>query len=574
MNLGSLEEAKKASTIAVYRIGDGFYFDALQDWLAESSHHQLVFFEEDQAFLERDIAKSIKKHPQVHLALFDDEEAYAILSPDFYFLSLEKAENVYSRLLQDVYSVHAYLAELWLYKEQANIYYHLAHLDEYSPSKMLEDCLPKSRFIICGAGPSLEKHFDLLKQRKGILLGAGTALNILNEAGIQTDLGVAFDSKLTGARRLQSNSAFSTPFLVDLDSTEGVRYLSGTKILTKQGKLAPWKDKLLTQLSIKDKLMEIGPSVSSTHYAIESAIKLGASEIILLGVDLAYVKGKQYAGAKTWLLDEEDPVPVKDRKGLISLNESDFASGIFLKEAEMFSTLAQMHPEVKFYDDLAKGQESSKFLSKPPNFDIPLQVIQKVLLEWKEELLNSPKLLLDGYLKRLELKFAAKKHFMDPLEVQNEIDKFCKKIVDHHLHRLEEALIEIQEKMAFPDHDRPKDEIQMDRTVKLYYGNGQLKSSIDYLNGKRNGIYRFYSRSGRLLEEGHYQNGFPIGAYKQWNRKGYLEKEIFSHPKDLFDLTEWDEHGKIIREVKSGHLFSKEVNALKESLDGLLKELS
>lgn len=566
----TLEAAKRASTIAVYKSGDGFYFDALQDWLAESPRHQLVFFEEDQAFLESEVAKAIKNHPQAHVALLGDEQAYAILSSDFYFLSHDNAERIHARLLQEVYSVHAYLAELWLYKEQSNIYYHLAHLDEYSPSSSFKNSFLNSCFIICGAGPSLEKHLEELKNRKGILIGAGTALNILNDFGIQPDLGVAFDSKRTGSRRLQSNSAFSTPFLVDLDATEGVKYLSGSKILTKQARLAPWKDKLLSQLSIKEELMEIGPSVSSTHYAIESAIQLGALEIILLGVDLAYVKGKQYAGAKTWLLDEEDPVPIHERKDLIPLDTSLSASRIFLKEAEIFSALALEHPEVKFYKDIVNSHESSCQFIDLPHFDIPIQTIKKVLLEWKEELIHSPGLLLEGYLKRLKLKFAAKKRWMDPSDA---ISQFCKKVVDHHLHCLDEALNEIEEKIAYPNQEKPADKISLDATVKLYYSNGQLKSTIDYANSKRNGIYRFFSRSGMLLEEGHYQEGFPIGQYKQWNRKGYLEKEIFLHPGGSFDLTEWDEEGNRIREIKSGHLFKKEVDALKESLDGLFKEL-
>lgn len=566
MSSGSLEEANKASTIAVYGIGDGFYFDALQEWLKVSPHHQIVFFVSKQAHLETDIAKSIKNHPQAHIALLHDKEAYAILTPDFYFLSHEKVDEIYPQVLQDVYSVHAYLAEIWLYKEQANIYFHLAHLDEYSPSKNLEGYFANSNFTICGAGPSLEAHLDLLKDQKGILIGAGTAMNILTEFGIQPNLGVAFDGKLTGSRRLQSNSAFSTPFLVDLDSTEGIRYLSGSKILTKQGNLAPWKDYLLSKLGIKDSLMEVGPAISSTHYAIESALKLGASDIRLIGVDLAYVKGQQYAGMKTWLLDEDDPISIKNRRDLIVLDESHSASRIFLKEKEIISSLALKYSENHLRDGL-------KDLNKQPKFDIPLPVIQKTLLEWKEDLLHEPGLLLEGYLNRLELKFAVKKRFMDPTDIENEIRQFCKKVVDHHLHCLNEALIWIKEKIDLPDADRPKDETELDGIVKLYYGNGQLKSWIEYANGKRDGAYRFYSRSGLLLEEGHYKKGFPMGLYRQWNQKGYLEKEISSHPKGMFDLTEWDATGKIIKEIKSGHLFMNEVATLKESLDGLLKEL-
>lgn len=533
------------STIAIYGIGSGSHFDALQEWLRQSPHHQLVYFDDENV----EPPAKLLNHPQVHIAKLHDPEAHAILTPDFYFLAHpgyeEKAELIYPRLLRDVYTVHAYLAQAWHFKEQANIYYHLAHLNEYTPSKGLQ---VHGCFIICGAGPSLEDHLELLKHRKGVLVGAGTALNILNDAGIQTDLGVAFDSKLTGARRLQSNSAFSIPFLVDLDATSGVKYLSGPKILTKQGNLEPWKEKLLSQLGIKDELLEIGPSISSTHYAFEVAVKLGAREIMLLGVDLAYLQGKQYAGAKTWLLDEDDPVPIKERKDLIQV-ESLLASRLFFKEAEIFSELALSHPEVKIYEGSGQGQkiegipfkDFSKWeqvaagpIQKLDPFDISVQMIKKVLMDWKEELQNSPELLLEGYIKRLRLQRLT----------DDAIEKFCKKVVEYHLSCLDEAL----QDMEYATGEKHPDEIpfRLDGTVKLYYNNGQLKSQIDYVNGKRNGLYQFYSRSGRLLEEGHYQKGVPTGIYKQWNRQGELEKEV--------DLR-------------------TEVDVLKEELDRLLKEL-
>ena len=598
MNLAEAKRAvipflkSKISTIAVYGIGSGIHFDALKEWLDQDPNHQLVFFEDDPTVIKKGYSKLLLNHPQVHISQLHDHEAHAILSPDFYFLPhadyQEKAENVYPFLLQEVYSVHAYLAELWHFKEQTNIYYHLAHLDEYVASKKIENHFRKSKCIVCGAGPSLESHLELLKHKKGILIASGTALNILNDHGVQADLGVAFDSKLTGARRLQSNSAFSTPFLVDLDSTDGVRYLSGQKILTKQAKLAAWKDKLLSMLGISNQLIEIGPSISSTHYAIESAIKLGVYEIMLIGVDLAYLKGQQYAGAKTWLLDEEDQVPINERKDLIPLNESLLVSRLFFKEAEMFSNLSFNHPEVNFYDGSNQGQKiagipfkdlglwedaEQETINNETHFSIPLQEVKRVLLEWKKELQNNPILLLEGYLKRLKLKFAAKERFIGKHIIEQQIKQFNETVVHYHLEKIEEALQDIEDKLTFPDKDGPVDENVLDGAVKLYYNNGQLKSYIDYVKGKRHGLYRFYARTGMLLEEGHYQQGFPIGQYKQWNRKGYLEKEIFSHPKGIFDLTEWDRDGNIIREVKSGHLFKNEVDPLKLSLDGLLKEL-
>lgn len=438
---------------------------------------------------------------------------------------MSEVERAYAQSLQEMYNARAYLCELWHFEEQLNFYRHIAHLNEYSPSFGLE--APTS-FVICGAGPSLETHFKGLKEHDfGILLPVSTAMNIINDAGLQADLGAAFDGKKSGARRLQSSNAFTIPFFVDVDSA-GSQYIEGPKFLTVSADLPSWKKKILTFLGVQEQLLQLGPCITSTHYALELALALKATSITLLGVDLAYKDGVQYAGRKTWLLDEDVA-----RTDLLLTKKNQMTSPTYYQEGLIYSHIAASHSNVNFNH----WEQGARVKFEENRFSISYKKIQQALLEWKNEIEHSPDELLKRYRERLAL----------VKDVDEE--SFCKKIVQFHLRAIEEALLEMREE-----------------NLKFFYDNGQLKREIGYNGGKRNGISRFYSRSGRLLEEGYYRDGIPVGTYQQWNQKGYLEKRVISHEEGGFEVTEWDEKGNVIREEKSDLPFSLEAKKTAEAI--------
>lgn len=554
---------KGVQSIAIQ--GFGKHYNELKKWLTVDPTHRLVYLVEDESVIKN--CPEITSHPQVRIAFWqegvDNRIAYAQLKNDFYFIG---NPQVHSVILQEVYAIQAYLADLWLYREQANFYCHLARINEYKASISLEENFPKLSFVICGAGPSLEGHFhDLSKKTNRITLASGTAMNILNESGIEADLGVAFDGKLSGARRLQSNSAFTTPFFIDLDSTaEGEKYLSGVKILTKQGHLVPWKESLLDALGIKDQLIQIGPCLTSTHYALEIATKLKAASIQLLGVDLAYTGGRHYAGKTTWLRDEDLEVPLEKRTDLIEVEGQRLVSRTFIMETALYTRYSFREVEAQEGSDI----QLNKYFEELPFLRVPLEKIKELLIAWKIEIQNGGELLLQGYKERWHLKFG-----------NQDWSAFCALVVEVHLKAIDEALYEIDNQINFPKTSfrkpvLPKIDGKLDGIVMLYYDNGQLKSEIEYASGKRNGLYRFYSREGKLLEQGHYKEGVPVGTYQQWDQNGRLELKIISHSNGLFDLTRWNERGDVIKEIKSGLLFDEEVKALNASLNQLFKELS
>lgn len=472
---------KKVPSIAIWGVGSGYHYEALKGWLHASKSHSIVFIEDDlgalRAFLEMGRASVILSDPQISFALVDQEspeniKAFAALSPDFYFLR-EK------RVIHQIYATHAYLAEVWLYKEQANIYYHLAHINEYSPSRGLSIPCP---WVICGAGPSLAGHMDDLNNEL-FLVASGTAMNLLNDASVMPDLGVAFDSKKSGSRRLQANSAFHVPFLVDLEATDGVRYLQGPKVLTRQAKLAPWKKNLLDKLGIADQIAEIGPCITSTHYAIECGKAFGAICEYLIGVDLAYVNGVQYGGGENWIQDHD----VKNRRDLIAIDKEKTVSRTYLMERALYSAMEG----VEFCKQVPDASKETFLI--PPCFDI--SNVKEVLQEWRQELEKNPETLLIGYRKKLEL-------------LHQDQERVCRDIVDFHLKSIDQALMEIDDSICydFSADKLPMQNGKLNGRVQLYYGPGKLKAEIDYENGHRKGLYRFYRPDGKIMEERYVEN--------------------------------------------------------------------
>lgn len=62
----------------------------------------------------------------------------------------------------------------------------------------------------------------------------------------------------------------------------------------------------------------------------------------------------------------------------------------------------------------------------------------------------------------------------------------------------------------------------LEKTVKYYYDNGNVKEELNYKDGKLDGIARYYFESGALQEERHYKNGLKNGNTERYSEKGAL----------------------------------------------------
>ena len=55
-----------------------------------------------------------------------------------------------------------------------------------------------------------------------------------------------------------------------------------------------------------------------------------------------------------------------------------------------------------------------------------------------------------------------------------------------------------------------------------YYKNGNLEYEAEYLNGKLDGMSRYWSIEGALISESEYSNGKPHGIWKKFEKYGVI----------------------------------------------------
>lgn len=103
-------------------------------------------------------------------------------------------------------------------------------------------------------------------------------------------------------------------------------------------------------------------------------------------------------------------------------------------------------------------------------------------------------------------------------------------------------------------------DIPLSGTTEDFYTNGQLKESIDYKSGKRQGFYRKWFDDGTLSFESNYRDGKQSGSAQSWWRNGNLRSEAI--------FLDGIAHGKQRQWYKSGKIF-KEINLKRGKENGL-----
>lgn len=380
----------------VYGVGLGYLYKAAKSWLKESKERQLVFLEDDLKVIamlfQTPLGKELLHDRQVQL---------------HYFHSVTDSPYVFEMLFWKFLNVSFNVAALPLYeKERSPRYEELKHkliydaavknaiLDEYLKfgvaffrnfyPNML--CLPGSyrgsglfgKFagipaIICGAGPSISKHFDLLKRldNKALLLAGGSALNALNSAGIMPHFGAGVDPNPPQYERYLSNTSYELPFFYRsrlfhqaLELLHGPRlYLNGCG-----GYDIP--KYFEERLGIEGEELDEGHNI--VNFLVGLAHAMGCYPIILIGVDLAFTGKQQYAPgviAESGIdIEAMMQAPRYDDRPL--LKQDIYGQPIYtlwkwIAESEYISMYAQNHPDVMIVNATEGGLGFPDVPSKP-----------------------------------------------------------------------------------------------------------------------------------------------------------------------------------------------------------------
>jgi len=70
--------------------------------------------------------------------------------------------------------------------------------------------------------------------------------------------------------------------------------------------------------------------------------------------------------------------------------------------------------------------------------------------------------------------------------------------------------------------------------VKNYYENGLLESEGNYIDSKKDGLWKFYNENGSLYHEDYYKKGTISGLSRRYYENGQLEFEGNWEPEDEY----------------------------------------
>lgn len=315
-----------AEALFVFGIGLGYYFKPLQEWLRSNPNRIVIFIEDDlyviEQFLHTDLAPDLLNHPQVIVKYFDTpndaewgkfREEFAWIFSTFAMIpTVVSALNSYAEFREGIYKkisnqIQFNLADkkefLSYFREKSqkeiftNFYYNLPYINQSKCAHTFFGNFEQVPAIICGAGPSLSKHFDQLKhlQDKALIFGAGSALNALTAHGVQPHFAAGVDPTLIQEDRIRSNQAFTVPFFYRMRFNSGAfQEIQSPKIYVACGDdpySTDWFEKEWGIISPH----QIVAGTSTTHFCLKVAEALGCNPIILVGMDLSYASGKQYS---------------------------------------------------------------------------------------------------------------------------------------------------------------------------------------------------------------------------------------------------------------------------------------
>lgn len=163
----------------------------------------------------------------------------------------------------------------------------------HSIDELRTEMLDKTIYLVAG-GPSLNKTVSILKHKKDgeVIICVGTVLEKLLQEKIVPDFVIITDPQETMCRQLEcAEKPLNTRLLYMCSANEkAVRYFSGKKYIIFQKGFDQAEEYALRHGCT---LFSTGGSVSTT--ALDIALRMGASQIVCLGLDLAYTGSQSHA---------------------------------------------------------------------------------------------------------------------------------------------------------------------------------------------------------------------------------------------------------------------------------------
>ncbi len=427
-------EIDETEVLFVYGLGQGEGYLALTSWL--QGDRRLIFLEDDAEvifhLLSNETGSLIMNDPKVSLYYFDriDDIKEITLGLRFeFFMKKIKVINSphYKKIKNDTYLklLHRIENDQLLHNSLVGEYLDYGAVFFKNYYKNLEllpgSFLGNSLFgkfknvpaIICGAGPSLNKHFKDLKALSdhALIFAGGSSLNSLVANGITPHFGAGIDPNAAQILRISQTCHVKIPFFFRnrihpdaLSLIEGARlYVPGSGGYD----VSEWfEDKLNID---RESLLDEGHNV--INFEVEIAKALGCHPIIFVGMDLGFTGMRCYADgiiddpnvSKNEILKFENENP-KDFDLKAVLKKDIYGKPIYtlwkwIVESEWMGDFAKEHPEIQLINATEGG------LGFPNIKNQSLKSVKKQYLQKKYRFASKiSKLIKEGSMPQVTLK--------------------------------------------------------------------------------------------------------------------------------------------------------------------------
>lgn len=297
----------------IYGITNQLPYHPLRDWLKEENHILVIFEDELEAiasYFKQEDAEEILYHPNVWLFYLDPErkvleetaKLFSYLSYQCWPVYTEDEKlKIFLEIKNQLDFLHnLYGTQVYEYAQHGIVYFKNFYNNLFAwPKGYLGNSL-YNKFknipaIICGAGPSLAKNIDVLKQLKdrALIFAGGSTMNGLNAAHMNPHFGLGIDPNEEHITRIIMNTAFEVPFLYRGRLLHNaLNLIHGDKIYITGSSGYSIAKYFEESCGIEGEDIEEGCNVINFSLAI--AASMGCNPIILVGVDLAYSNNQSY----------------------------------------------------------------------------------------------------------------------------------------------------------------------------------------------------------------------------------------------------------------------------------------
>ena len=298
----------KSGFVIVFGLGGGYH---LYPYLDDPSIHNILIIETDKNVLRKiienidlgrifasrktdflidpgfdELKKNLieKYNPSIYGDLSIIQLKNRINSEPYFFENIFREIKTILDSISNDFASQAQFGKRWFKNTLQNLQY----AEEYS-----KPLSPSSRILIAGAGPSIEKHAELIRKNRGnsVLISTDTALPFLKGENIIPDIIISIDCQHITYNHFIGTDCSSIPLVLDLSSPVHLSRIFKEKIYFSSGH--PFSRYIATYWKNFPVIDTSGGNVG--HSAVSLAKSLGAKLIELYGLDYSYPDAKPYA---------------------------------------------------------------------------------------------------------------------------------------------------------------------------------------------------------------------------------------------------------------------------------------